>query len=338
MGLFSKKNKLNQKLTEDKNINITDVLDNNKDIYQLYDETIVTKKVKVRCKNCGVFMWVDYTKTIKSLRNLALTNIQQEQIPVMDEPQILQDCNDLSSAPVNNQEDDIVNEHESTPIEPLHEEVEPEPIKNENQSNEEFIQENIIAPVDEVDNSVKEHTPFTPVSFEFEEPVFENIYSNQKVYAENLFLESLFSEKESLINDDQNDFSWLSKYVSVWNKRDEAELAQLVYDECLLAPQSSVFPNNEYFIEEEYEHIDPDNHHNKHKAQRHHRGHDLIVKKNGKEQIEKAIDDILPINNGLDKKQQLLLKTVLIEEEFQSDPISKKTWWETESANKSSKK
>lgn len=120
MGLFSKKNKLNQKLTEDKNINITDVLDNNKDIYQLYDETIVTKKVKVRCKNCGVFMWVDYTKTIKSLRNLALTNIQQEQIPVMDEPQILQDCNDLSSAPVNNQEDDIVNEHESTPIEPLH--------------------------------------------------------------------------------------------------------------------------------------------------------------------------------------------------------------------------
>ena len=56
MGLFSKKNKLNQKLTKDKNINITEVLDDNKDIHQLYDETIVTKKVKVRCKNCGVFM------------------------------------------------------------------------------------------------------------------------------------------------------------------------------------------------------------------------------------------------------------------------------------------
>ncbi|RCT49806.1 hypothetical protein DTQ60_02295, partial [Ureaplasma urealyticum] len=77
---------------------------------------------------------------------------------------------------------------------------------------------------------------FTPVAFEFEEPIFENIYSNQKVYAENLFLESMFSEKENLINDDQNDFSWLSKYVSVWNKRDEAELAQMVYDERLLAP------------------------------------------------------------------------------------------------------
>ncbi|EDU57206.1 hypothetical protein [Ureaplasma urealyticum] len=334
MGLFSKKNKLNQELSTNQNTVNDEVSHDDKSIYQLYDETIVTKKVKVRCKVCGVFMWVDYTKTIKSLRNLALTNVQQEVITI-EEPQVLEDNSDVLLTPVNDQEELVSEEYESAPIESIQEEQiveDNEPIQDEN--------EEITPPVYEVEEPTLKRTSFTPVAFEFEEPIFENIYSNQKVYAENLFLESMFSEKENLINDDQNDFSWLSKYVSVWNKRDEAELAQMVYDERLLAPEISEFTHNEYFIEEEYEHADPDNHHNKHKAQRHLHGHDLVAKKHEK-QLEKKtneiIDQAIVAIDSMDEEQQTSLKTIISEEEFKANPVLKKTWWETKSANKSSK-
>lgn len=94
MSTFNKDNDNNIKHQhEDVEIVDSEVLqykEENSNVYQLYDETIVTKRVKLRCKVCGVYMWTNYTQVIKRLKNLELTNFQQtpetiEELPVQEE-------------------------------------------------------------------------------------------------------------------------------------------------------------------------------------------------------------------------------------------------------------
>lgn len=321
MSFFKKKKKVESEIVENQN---NWVVDNQSEIvkeetvsHQLYDETIITKRVKVRCKICGIYMYVNHTKVIRTPRKL-------EVLPLVDEEPVYEEINPIQSQIHESVHEELIVENVDEVIEQpkqlfpeeiveevnlvesdIHTNTDEESTQNLEQ--EEYVLDKIYEPIHVEESEIQslvfeEQEPkheFKPVNFEFAKPKLPQV--DGVVYTEDNFLESEYSEKNKK---KKIDTSLVDQYFRSYNKKDIPLLEEMIYNNevekeyAYLVKNIDVDPYDEIYDNEDDHH----NHSKKHKKEKKFSWNWWSKLKKSKQELQEPVidleDEVLEINSS----------------------------------------